>query len=201
MPHKVEISDKTYENLKEFCNLNDLKIGQLADKLIHDGLMMEMYGDVPFTNYRRVPEIESVPVPDYSLTVPKEEVEAVAMDPPSGLPGGGVFEVIDKGTKAHMNEVMEAVDEHLNDIVGFKQEGAGGPDIILTRRELPEMRAAREKADETDTSAEENHVDFLNVPPVQEVYIKEKERLEEKILEEAGVPKKVMNRITRRRLK
>jgi hypothetical protein len=53
MPHKVEISDKTYEDLKEFCNLNDLKIGQFADKLIRDGLMIEMYGDVPFTNYKR----------------------------------------------------------------------------------------------------------------------------------------------------
>ena len=25
MPHKIEISDKTYENLREFCRLNDLK--------------------------------------------------------------------------------------------------------------------------------------------------------------------------------
>lgn len=53
MPHKVEISDKTYEDLKEFCSLNNLKIGQFADKLIRDGLMIEMYGDVPFTNYRK----------------------------------------------------------------------------------------------------------------------------------------------------
>jgi len=65
MPHKVEISDKTYEDLKEFCNLNDLKIGQLADKLIRDGLMIEMYGDVPFTNYRKPPkEMVEIPVPD-----------------------------------------------------------------------------------------------------------------------------------------
>ena len=53
MPHKVEISDKTYEDLKEFCSLNNLKIGQFTDKLIRDGLMIEMYGDVPFTNYRK----------------------------------------------------------------------------------------------------------------------------------------------------
>lgn len=65
MPHKVEISDKTYEDLKEFCNLNDLKIGQYADKLIRDGLMIEMYGDVPFTNYRKPPkEMVEIPVPD-----------------------------------------------------------------------------------------------------------------------------------------
>lgn len=65
MPHKVEISDKTYEDLKEFCNLNDLKIGQYADKLIREGLMIEMYGDVPFTNYRKPPkEMVEIPVPD-----------------------------------------------------------------------------------------------------------------------------------------
>ena len=123
MPHKVEISDKTYEDLKGFCNLNDLKMGQFADKLIRDGLMMEMYGDVPFTNYRRAPEIESVPVPDYSLTVPKEEVEAVAMDPPSGLPVGGVFEIIDKETKAHTNEVMEKVEAEHPQTYITSQEG------------------------------------------------------------------------------
>ena len=53
MPHKVEISDKTYDLLKEYCVLNNLKIGQYVDKLIRDGLMVEMYGDVPFTNYRK----------------------------------------------------------------------------------------------------------------------------------------------------
>ena len=148
MSHKIEISDKTYEYLKEFCRLNDMKIGQYADKLIYDGLMIEMYGDVPFTNYRKLGEIVSVPVPDYKLTVPKEEVEAVTMDPPTGLPAGGVFEVIDKETKAQTNEVK-----------------------------------------------------FLEGPPVKEEYIKRKEKLEEKILEELGVPKKVMNRITKRRLK
>lgn len=65
MPHKVEISDKTYEDLKEFCRLNSLKIGQYADKLIRDGLMIEMYGDVPFTNYRKPPkEMVEIPAPD-----------------------------------------------------------------------------------------------------------------------------------------
>lgn len=65
MSHKIEISDKTYEDLKEFCRLNSLKIGQYADKLIRDGLMIEMYGDVPFTNYRKPPkEMVEIPVPD-----------------------------------------------------------------------------------------------------------------------------------------
>lgn len=52
MPHKIEISDKTYEMLKDFCVLNKLKIGQFTDKLLYDSLMIEMYGDVPFMNYK-----------------------------------------------------------------------------------------------------------------------------------------------------
>ena len=151
MPHKVERSDKTYEDLKEFCSLNDLKIGQFADKLIRDGLMIEMYGDVPFTNYRRPPEIESVPVPDYSLVVPKEKVEVVAMDPPSGLPVGGVFEIIDKETKDRMIGVMEKIEaEH--------------PQTYITNQEG------------------------------------EKE-IQKEILKQLGVPTKVTNKITKRRLK
>lgn len=65
MPHKIEISDKTFETLKDYCTLNGLKLGQCADKLIYDGLMIEMYGDVPFTNYRKPPkEMVEIPVPD-----------------------------------------------------------------------------------------------------------------------------------------
>ena len=87
MPHKIEISDRTYEKLKELCAMNGYKMGQCADKLLYDGIMIEMYGDVPFTTYnRRPPEIKSIPVPDYSLTVAKEEVEPVEMPQPEGKP-------------------------------------------------------------------------------------------------------------------
>lgn len=53
MGHKIEISDKTYEALKGYCTWNNLKIGQYADKLLFDQLMIEIYGNVPFTDYGR----------------------------------------------------------------------------------------------------------------------------------------------------
>ena len=80
MPHKVEISDKTFERLKEYCELNGLKIGQCADKLIFDGLMIEMYGDVPFTNYRKVREMVEIPVKENVTIEPlpeKQETTAI----------------------------------------------------------------------------------------------------------------------------
>lgn len=177
MPHKIEISDKTYEDLKEFCSLNGLKIGQFADKLIRDGLMIEMYGNVPFTNYRKPQEIESVPVPDYGLTVPKEEVETVVMDPPSGLPVGGVFEAIDKETKAHMIEAMEKVEaEH--------------PQTYITNQE-GEKEIQKEMLKQLGTISASDIEDYVN----------ESKKMQEAALEQAGVPAKVINKITKRRLK
>ena len=139
MPHKVEISDKTYEDLKEFCSLNDLKIGQFADKLIRDGLMIEMYGDVPFTNYH---------------IKPPQEIKVIEVK--GTLDKDGTFEQekvkpIDEETKAQMIEVMEKVEaEH--------------PKTYITNQEG------------------------------------EKE-IQKEMLKQLGVPDKVVNKITKRRLK
>jgi len=156
MPHKVEISDKTYEDLKEFCNLNDLKIGQLADKLIREGLMIEMYGDVPFTNYKR-PTQDQVEAVKTVMAKLKEqenpEAEAEIMDSGDIMFGNqdGVAEAIDKETKDRMIGVMEKIEaEH--------------PQTYITNQEG------------------------------------EKE-IQKEMLKQLGVPDKVVNKITRRRLK
>ena len=92
MPHKIEISDKTFEKLKEYCQLNGLKIGQQADKLIYDGLMLEMYGDVPFTNYRKK-IMKEFPVEKFEQEymaqpepLTKEEVEEIKEIVPPPIP-------------------------------------------------------------------------------------------------------------------
>lgn len=122
MPHKVEISDKTYEKLKEYCSINDLKIGQYADKLIYDGLMIDMYGDVPFTNYKKPPqEMIEIPVPEKL-----KEQEPIP------------------------EEIQEVIDNHFFEMLGDEKE--------------PESK-------------------------------------QEETLKQAGVPTKVVNKITKRRLK
>jgi len=156
MPHKVEISDKTYEDLKEFCNLNDLKIGQFADKLIHDGLMIEMYGDVPFTNYKRPAQDQVEAVKTVMVKLKEQEnpeAEAEIMDSGDIMFGNqdDVAEAIDKETKDRMIETMEKVEaEH--------------PQTYITNQEG------------------------------------EKE-IQKEMLKQLGVPDKVVNKITRRRLK
>lgn len=87
MPHKIEISDKTYEELKEYCTLNKLKIGQYADKLLYDGLMVEKYGDTPFMNYKKK-VVKEFPVEKFKQEylaqpepIPEEPPEVPFMSP------------------------------------------------------------------------------------------------------------------------
>ncbi len=102
MPHKIEISDKTYDKLKEFCVLNDLKIGPYADKLIFDGLMIEMYGDVPFTNYKKKIVQEFPPA--------KFEQEYLAQPEPLTKEEAEKIKAIDKEIKERLIEEMEKVE-------------------------------------------------------------------------------------------
>ena len=90
MSHKIEISDKTYEELKEYCTLNKLKIGQFADKLVYEGLMIEKYGDTPFTSYKKktFKELKEFPVSKFEQEylaqpepIPEEPPEVPFMKP------------------------------------------------------------------------------------------------------------------------
>ena len=161
MPHKIEISDKTYGDLKEFCSLNSLKIGQYADKLIHDGLMIEMYGDVPFTNYRvKIKE-----------TFPPEKFRDLYMADPEPV------KPIDKETKDHMIEVMERVEaEH--------------PQTYITNQD-GEKEIQKEMLKQIGT---------ITAPDIED-YVSELKKMQEATLEQVGVPAKVINKITKRRLK
>ena len=148
MPHKVEISDKTFEDLRDFCKLNDLKIGQYADKLIRDGLMIEMYGDVPFMNYRKPSEIKSMPVKEYGLSTPKDEVIPIEIPKPEGKL---MYLEPQQEIRDRMIEAMEKIEaEH--------------PQTYITNQEG------------------------------------EKE-IQKEMLKQLGVPDKVVNKITKRRLK
>ena len=138
--------------------MNNLKIGQYADKLIHDGLMIEMYGDVPFTNYRvKIKE-----------TFPPEKFRDLYMADPKP---------IDKETKDHIIEVMERVEaEH--------------PQTYITNQD-GEKEIQKEMLKQIGT---------ISASDI-EGYVSELKKMQEAALEQAGVPAKVINKITKRRLK
>ena len=152
MPHKIEISDKTFDRLKEYCSLNDLKIGQYADKLIYDGLMIEMYGDVPFTTYRKPPQ-EMV-----EISFPKEIIEKF---PP---------EKFEEEYTQKPGPITEELKEKYEEF-----------------DEVERMTRQREKEKEDAEKVKQS---------IQEAIAEGEEKLKQ-----AGVPDKVVRKITKRRLK
>ena len=144
MPHKVEITDRTFEDLREYCKLNDLKIGQFADKLIREGLMIEMYGDVPFTNYRK--PIQETTIEEFEKGFKNAIVEGES----NYLVNENAIKAIDKETKDRMIETMEKVEAEHPQTYITNQEGEkeiqkemlkqlGVPDKVvskITRRRL-----------------------------------------------------------------
>lgn len=162
MPHKIEISDKTYELLKDFCTLNKLKIGQYTDKLIYDALMIEMYGDVPFMDYRKK-MLKEFPV---------EQFEKEYLQQPDPI-------TVDETehTKDAMIEVMEKFEaEH--------------PQAYITSQE-GEKEIQKEMLKQIGT---------ISASDIEE-YVAESKKMQEAVLKQAGVPAKVINKITKRRLK
>lgn len=173
MPHKVEISDKTYEDLKEFCSLNDLKIGQFADKLIRDGLMIEMYGDVPFTNYR--------------IKLPQE---IKAIEAKGTLNKDGTFEqeavkTVMAKLKERENPEAEAEIMDSGDIMFGNQDGVAG---AIDKETKDRMVEVMEKVE-----AEHPQTYITNQEGEKEI--------QKEMLKQLGVPDKVVNKITKRRLK
>lgn len=86
----VEIENKLYSEIKEYCKLNGLVIKDFINKLLKKAFTVEKYGDKPFS-------IESVPQKKSS----KLEQEAVDK----------IKDIIENQVSVPP-EIMEAVDEH-----------------------------------------------------------------------------------------
>lgn len=137
MPHKIEISDKTYEELKEYCTLNHIKMGQYADKLLYDGLMIEKYGDVPFMNYKKkiVQEFPPAKFEQEYLAQP-EPIHVDTPNPPETIetkftlkPDGTVIFDGDKPKEESVKE-LEKIQEDIDNLALNKKEE---PKIIRRR--------------------------------------------------------------------
>lgn len=65
MGNTVQIEDKLYNDIKEYCKLNKLKIGSFINEILKKNFLIEKYGDTPFTNFseKMVENIEPIPEP------------------------------------------------------------------------------------------------------------------------------------------
>lgn len=48
--HSIQIEDKLYDDIKDYCDFNSLKITDFVSQLLRQALAVEKYGAAPFDN-------------------------------------------------------------------------------------------------------------------------------------------------------
>ena len=48
MAHSVEIKEELYQDIKDYCKINNLKIIKFVNELLEKQFLIEKYGDAPF---------------------------------------------------------------------------------------------------------------------------------------------------------
>lgn len=63
--HMVQIEDELYNNIKDYCKLNNLKITSYVNELLKKEHMISLYGESPFDNFQKkiTNNIEEIPEP------------------------------------------------------------------------------------------------------------------------------------------
>ena len=57
----VNVDDKLYEDIKQYCKLNGLKIGNFINEILEKSFLVEKYGSMP-PFFKHNPDTEPVPV-------------------------------------------------------------------------------------------------------------------------------------------
>ncbi len=99
--HSISISDKLYQSIKRYCQLNDLKLNTFVEGLLLKAFNVEKYGETPFQNIEPVPVAQPIKVvDDYA-----EQLEAAKNKPlkPAILPP----EINDKIESGEALELVE----------------------------------------------------------------------------------------------
>ena len=190
MTHKIEISDKTYWLLKEYCQLNNLKMGQFADKLLHDGIMIEKYGDVPFTDYKK--PLEHVFEEEKREEQQKKLQEAL----------GNLRKELSETQMTLPPDFAKVVNDHFFEMLSdneIESTPVEDYDFSVKKEDVNEVEMDKPVGLPSwntdpmpDSSFEANDYSTLH---------EEIKKNEEEVLKQAGVPTKVVNKINKRRLK
>lgn len=60
--HTVLIDEKLYQDIKEYCQYNNLKTGEFINNMLKEKFMSEKYGDSPFDEFRKKIEENTVEI-------------------------------------------------------------------------------------------------------------------------------------------
>ncbi len=83
----MQIDKKLYEEINEYCKLNDLKTRDFIHKLLKESFLKEKFGESPFQQYRltsniedNVEPLEKVDTEPDVLTVYEVKEESIVID-------------------------------------------------------------------------------------------------------------------------
>ena len=92
----VEIEQKLYNDIKQYCKLNELVIKDFINKLLKKAFTIEKYGERPFVYLNSVPVDKCVPNKKHEMELPNEYPYNTVIVTPTEI----------------QTEIMETVDEH-----------------------------------------------------------------------------------------
>lgn len=71
----VDIEEKLYSDIKKYCKVNNLKIGEFINKLLKKAFMVEKYGEKPpfFIGKKAKEENNESTIENFIIETPKEK--------------------------------------------------------------------------------------------------------------------------------
>ncbi len=72
----VSIDDKLYGDIKDYCDINNLRMREYVETLIRKSFMVDKYGATPFAK-----EIHSIDAEPATKEEPKEEIPTTTIEP------------------------------------------------------------------------------------------------------------------------
>lgn len=62
--HMIQVKNTLYNDIKEYCDLNNLKVNIFINELIEKSFLIEKYGSSPFNNFReKINDTVEIPEP------------------------------------------------------------------------------------------------------------------------------------------
>ena len=108
--HSISISDRLYSDIKEYCQLNDLKINVFVEELIRKSFNVEKFGETPFSKKEETeqePEPKKPVIDEYAKEIEASKFSEKILD---GMKTAEkqMAEMVE--TTPNIQEVQEAVD-------------------------------------------------------------------------------------------
>ena len=108
----MKIDNKLYQDIKEFCELNEMETDNFINKILKEAFLIEKYGDSPFSRKNTLNdendisknEITNIPITVTSVTITdKSEKEEVIKEK----------EIHENYTIKQENEIKENLNENI----------------------------------------------------------------------------------------